>query len=122
MSKNIIISGPRASGKSRIAKAIASTHQNVIQTTYFNFKQRLYKGFPINLSSQYRLIIIDECTKEDILEISLNDISGLNMDLWTDKILGEDEISFVFITQDKISPKIIGHGHFLIINCNNDKY
>lgn len=119
MNKDIIISGPIASGKSWISFAIAGTHKKVITTNANQLKKRLKKGFPGNLSEQYSLMVIDGCTTNDILELDLMLGNFPLSDNWTGELYGTDKLPIVYLTQDDVTNKSLGHGHFHIINCRN---
>lgn len=119
MKKDIIISGPRASGKSWISFAIAGTHEKVINTTAHQVKELLEKGFPPNLSEQYSLMIIDECKAEDITEIDLILGEFLISDNWNDEFRGRDKLPVVYLTQEEVTNQSLVHGNFHIIHCRN---
>jgi len=119
MKKDIIISGPAASGKSWISQAIEGTHKKVIKTTAHEVKERLEKGFPSNLSEQYSLMIIEECTAEDITELDLILGEFSRSDNWNNKFRESDKLPIVYLTQEEVTNQSLGQGHFHIIHCRN---
>ena len=119
MKKDIIISGPAASGKSWISFAIAGTHEKVINTTAQQVKERLEKGFPSNLSEQYSLMIIDECTSDNIAELDLILGEFPISDNWSNEFRGSDKLPIVYLTQEEVTNQSLGQGHFHIIHCRN---
>ena len=119
MKKDIIISGPAASGKSWISFAISGTHKKVINTSSYEVKKRLKKGYPVNLSEQYTLMVIDECSADDIIELDLILGEFSISDNWTGEMNGEDKLPIVYLTQEDVTNAILGHGHFHIIHCRN---
>lgn len=119
MKKDIIISGPAASGKTWIARAIAGTHEKVIHSTAHQVKERLEKGFPGNLSEQYSLLIIEECTENDITELDLILGEFPVSDNWTGEHSRDDKLPIVYLTQEEVTNQSLGQGHFHIIHCRN---
>ncbi|REE01126.1 P-loop NTPase family protein [Marinoscillum furvescens] len=117
--KNIIISGPSGSGKNWISMAIAATHEKVINTTAQQVKDRIEQGFPSNLSEQYSLMIIDDCTAEDIAEMDLILGKFPMVDHWSNEFKDEDQLPIIYLTQDEVTNQSLGNSHFHVIHCRN---
>ncbi len=109
MKKDVIISGPRACGKSFTGSAIAATHNRVLRTNPSEFKEKLMARFPDNIID-CDLIIVDECAYDDIIELC-----------FIKKHLRHGiKQSMVFLTRDILSPSQMGD-EFHVINLNNHR-
>lgn len=119
MKKDTIISGPKASGKNWISKAIEITHENVIRTTAKEVLNKINNGFPSNITDNYSLMVINEATKKDILIIEdfFNGLAGCDVSTESAKAL--KYINIVYLTQDNISGADPLFSHLHIINCRN---
>ncbi len=68
--KNIIISGPPNTGKTTIANAIAATHKTILKTNYRELMDDLECGIDWDWLLFHSLILVEECTPENILELA----------------------------------------------------
>ena len=120
--KNIIISGPQASGKTHIANAIALTHEKkkVLRISFSEAFDKLQKfEYRANLHLFYTLIIIDECIKDDIPILNDYVESFPSLNPWFKVTIKEDQfVSIVYLTKDDIPYSFSNH-QFHVINCNN---
>ena len=120
MKKDTIISGPKASGKNWISKAIEITHENVIRTTAKEVLNKIYNGFPSNITDKYSLMVINESTKEDILHIDGIIHEFDEFDAWTGASESRRKhLNIIYLTQDNISGADPLFSHLHIINCRN---
>lgn len=118
MKKDTIISGPKASGKNWISKAIEITHENVIRTTAKEVLNKINNGFPSNITDNYSLMVINEATKDIlIIEDFFNGLAGCDVSTESAKAL--KYINIVYLTQDNISGADPLFSHLHIINCRN---
>lgn len=106
MSKNIIISGPPASGKSHIAQAIMNTHRKACKVYSPDFFStiRTHPDLIIDKNQcvpKYDLITIDECRISEI---------GILCEMLN------ENTSKVFITQGRIDENEIDTDKFFVIN------
>lgn len=125
MKQDIILSGPQASGKNWTAYGIAATHQNVIHSDAYQIRKRLINSNLINLSNQYSLIIIDECTKEDIILIDLMiKDKTCHFDVWNGNQLATKDIKplhIIYLTSEDLTPKDIPE-HLHLIKCSYSQF
>lgn len=119
MKKDTIISGPKASGKNWISKAIEITHKNLIRTSEKEVLHKIDNGFPSNITDQYSLMVINEATKEGILIIEdfFNGLAGF--DISTESAKAIKYINIVYLTKDNISSSDPLFTHLHVINCRN---
>jgi energy-coupling factor transporter ATP-binding protein EcfA2 len=103
--RNIIISGPKGSGKSRLANIISGTHENAIETSAGVVKRKIENGdIEIkNLPFRYDLIIIDECQGGDIRFLDDNFRLNWPKDPWNMFEQTAHAIKVIYITQDHVS-------------------
>lgn len=115
MKKSIIISGPAASGKSWIASAIEKTHPKIgLRTTANGLIDGLRaKYLPRQDFENRSLVIVDECTKENIVEI--------DMKLRTFLIdeFGSEQYPIVYLSQENLTNQDFSPACFHIIHCRN---
>jgi hypothetical protein len=114
MKKDIILSGPPQSGKNWIANGIAGTYEKPpMKVLAKSFRRELATGVRIEELHKHSLIIIDECSPEEILELDfiLHDIP----------IIKEDNkpIPVVYLTTENVTNHSLKQGHFHIIHCRN---
>lgn len=115
MKKDIIISGPTASGKSWIASAIEQTHSKIaLRVIAGYFIEALHeKKITKKLLKNRSMIIVDECTNQDILNLDIN-IRTFLIDQ-----MGNDNYPIIYLTKEEVTNKSLKCNNFHIIHCRN---
>lgn len=115
MKKDIIISGPPASGKSRIATAIELTHNMPAFNTHSSFFAthflQVIRGSLLKNSS---ILTIDECTIDQIMHFDHLIRSGV--------IYHHFPLSIIYITHGHVTLDMFDKNKFHIINCKNTNW
>ncbi len=105
--KDIIISGPPASGKTWIASAIAKTHYDGNGVSFLaraQFIEQVKRDNAESVGSIHDLVIIDECREEDMLPFF--------------EVIKDRRASFVLLTNAMVD--LTDHyGSYQVINCRN---
>lgn len=117
MNKPCIISGPAGSGKSWVSYAIEQTHKKVAKAKASFLLRYFDYGIPINLPLQYSLIVIEECSIEDIIQLDLLFGNGFPIvDMWTNETEGNIILPIIYLTQDNVTNRTPGFKRFYVIN------
>lgn len=115
MKKDIIISGPAASGKSWISYAIESTHKKkCLRVTSEGFEELLTQGIDLKLLKKHSCLIIDECSPQDIIHFDLT-----LRDFLVSKKDGRIPFPVIYLTQEVVTNSRLGRNNFHIIHCRN---
>lgn len=121
MQKNIILSGGKASGKSWIATAITTPFPDskVLQTSASEVFSKLKTEDLINLKNQFDVMLIDDCSVTDIIELDLCLPNNMNMNLWTRQIcVADSKLTIIYMTKENVDSSKLSDFH--VINCNNN--
>lgn len=98
--KSIIISGPTNSGKTSITRAISATHQSVFETNFGELIDDLKNGIDWDWLLTHSLIVVEECSAEDILELAPK----------------FSTIPIVFVTNQYIDSHLDDYKQFMVLN------
>ncbi len=127
MNKSIIISGPKGSGKTWIADAIALTHpkRRVLRTTEREVDEKMETCVSIdNVDTLYDLIIVEECSDRGQIHVmdTYFRFNHARTDDWKQCACPESDhpkYSVVFLTQADVNIKEVDRERFTVINCRN---